>query len=115
MPIKQAVTLDQALDLLNQATALDPKAMWDLVGSRVPCNGAMADHPTVQCGQGEGGPYTVGLLGILNGLFGTSDAGPRAGWGPLAMQYDPNHPEPWATLSFIRTPELDGKPLGSAD
>lgn len=42
--------------------------MQALVESRVPCNDALADHPTVQVGEGPGGRPVVGLLGILNGL-----------------------------------------------
>jgi len=86
--IKHEVTIFEAVDLLNAALKLDRDAMEALVETRVPCNAAFVGHPTlqVQLGQ-EGGPdssATVGLLGILNGIFG-ADA---EGWGAILAHYD---------------------------
>jgi hypothetical protein len=61
---------------------LDPEATDKLVKSRVPCNEALAEHPTIQCGIFDGTKQNrVGLLGVLNGLFGC-DAN---GCGAIAM------------------------------
>jgi hypothetical protein len=46
-----------------------------LINVHVACNQAMADHPTVQVAQLEDGTFAVGLLGILNGLFGADENG----------------------------------------
>lgn len=48
----------------------DPVAVSGLVGQRVACNETLADHPTCQVGGGDEGPWRVGLLGVLNGIFG---------------------------------------------
>jgi hypothetical protein len=85
MPIHTVVTFQHALDLLNEVVLLDPVAAHALIEHRVPCNDGLAQHPTVQVAQGEEqGTCVVGLLGILNGLFGTDSEG----WGILAAVFD---------------------------
>lgn len=63
--------------------------MQQLLEARVPCNEAMAHHPTIQVGNSRDTddperPYTVGLLGILNGLFLPLENG----WGPIMAELD---------------------------
>lgn len=70
--IKASVTLDEAIELLNSALKYDQEAMQQLVAARVPCNDTLAEHPAIQVLE-EGGQCKVGLLGILNGLFGVAD------------------------------------------
>lgn len=74
--IQERCTVEHAVDILNQALKLDPKAMTKLVQNRVHCNSDLAKHETIQVGNyHEPGVYTVGLLGILNGLFGIDEDG----------------------------------------
>lgn len=90
---------DDLIAFLNSLTAIDPVAMGELMAARVPCNEAMANHPTVQvvAGGADGnvgkhagesavpaGEFRVGFLGILNGYAGAFDEGPRKGWGPIS-------------------------------
>jgi hypothetical protein len=82
-------TAADAVDLLNQLCALDRDAMQALVAARVPCNQALGDHPTVQVGaRPDDGSYTLGLLGVLNGLFGVIDVGEYSGCGHIAAKFD---------------------------
>ncbi|HBI37097.1 MAG TPA: hypothetical protein DDY71_05580 [Spirochaetia bacterium] len=67
---KQSITIDDAINFLNELIALDKDAMTKLVTQRVICNEDMAFHPTVQVGINENREYIVGMAGILNGLFG---------------------------------------------
>ncbi len=64
--------IDAAIDLLNRVHAADPTVLPALIAYRVPCNLAVADDPTVQVGKinGAENDWEVGLLGIINGLFG---------------------------------------------
>lgn len=78
------VTPDDAITYLNELVKLDPKAMNALVETRHPCNQALADHPTAQVATSNGGLASVGLLGILNGLFGVDEDG----WGPITANFD---------------------------
>lgn len=85
MPIQATISFQHAIVLLNELVQLDPLAAHALIEQRVPCNGALADHPTVQVVQSEEeGTYAVGLLGILNGLFGTD----AEGWDIVAAVFD---------------------------
>lgn len=70
----EAVTLADAIRTLNDINAADPAVLPALLNFRVPCNQALADHPTVQVGATDHG-YVVGLLGILNGIFGIREDG----------------------------------------
>jgi hypothetical protein len=82
------------VDYMNELLALDRSGITDLVRSCVPCNESLGSHPTCQTGPGSRGPIEVGLLGILNGLCGAEDSGPRKGWGLIAAEYP--HPQPEA-------------------
>lgn len=82
--IKETITVDDAIALLNSMVKADPKATEALVEQRIPCNEALAEHPTIQVVGGEGpNPPKVGLLGVINGMFGIDDQG----WGPIAAQF----------------------------
>jgi len=81
--IKENITLDEVIGFLNELTTLDPNMVTDWINARVVCNKDIYEHPTVQCGTWNG-KKKVGALGILNGLFGSFDEGPKKGWGVLA-------------------------------
>lgn len=66
------------VDLMNSAGAADAQAIRDLIAARVPCNDAMLNHPTIQCGyqnDDQSLPAEVGMLGILNGIVAEMSAG----------------------------------------
>jgi hypothetical protein len=81
--VKEMLLLDEVIEFLNGLIKLDGPAMGALIANRVPCNQAFADHPTVQVAAQNGG-YHVGFLGILNGMFGTDDAG----WGVISFVFE---------------------------
>ena len=70
-------TAADAIRLLNEALAMDRKAIESLVLYRVPLNGhALADHPTIRVGipssvHVDPPGLHVGVLGIINGIFGS--------------------------------------------
>lgn len=82
--------LDHAIDILNEMLALDPTATHLLVETRVPCNDQLEQHPSIQIGGEAGSPTVVGVLGVLNGIFGTygAEAGRLEGYGPIAAMFD---------------------------
>jgi|ERR1035437_5064595 hypothetical protein len=85
--IKPNVTPQELVDFLNELVVLDREAMRDIIYARVECNEALANHPTVQVATYDRFPYALGLLGVLNGLFGVYDEGSRKGWGCIGIQY----------------------------
>jgi hypothetical protein len=62
--------------LLNSAFQADREAIHLLVCNRVPCNRALRDHPDIVVDESRAVPggYTVGLLGIVNGILHDLDA-----------------------------------------
>lgn len=107
---------DRIIDLMNEALKLDPEAVTALIGSRVPCNEALADHPTIQTGMLEC-RRLVGMLGFLNGLCGVwgpegiDGEGYLSGYGPITCgELVRNDPEqPIVIGAFVRTDILRAK------
>lgn len=71
MSNQDVVTLNEAIEYLFELSQLDGFALGELVHARAPCNDELAAHPSVQVAEEEDGHCTVGIVGILNGLFGT--------------------------------------------
>ena len=88
-------TVDEAISVLNTVLEADPEATRYLIEGRVICNEALAAHPTVQVGE-VNGRYYVGLLGVINSLFGVDERE----WGFIAAEYD----DAGRLQRFIRTP-----------
>ena len=80
--LKETVTIDEVLEVLNRIVKTDPQAAHDLVETRVDCNDSLVKDPTIQVAKEEipmlgttGTFYSVGLLGVLNGIFGVHEDG----------------------------------------
>lgn len=100
--MKQSVTPYDVVELLNDLLLRDQEAVHALCESRVACNDEITHHPTVQVAYREekddDGNVTyheckVGLLGLLNGLFGVYDMHnaptvETVGFGPIAAIFD---------------------------
>lgn len=83
--IKASMTVDEVIAFLNSLLAIDPEAIKNLMWHRVRCNGSMADHPSVQVSAyPDKNKPAVGLLGILNGMFGIDEEG----WGQIVVMSD---------------------------
>jgi hypothetical protein len=107
--LRETVSIDDVIALLNEAAAADPQAMIALIGNRVLCNEKLAAHPAVQVGRyasetsaemsgpNVGSVTRVGVLGLLNGVFGINEQG----YGPIVADID-NHAN---TIRFMRTSE----------
>lgn len=78
--LKKSITVHNVIDLLNELSENDMEMMSCLIDARVECNQKTIDHPTVQVTKED----TVGLLGILNGLFGVGSNGR----GPIGCYVD---------------------------
>jgi hypothetical protein len=82
--IKDTISVEDALAFLNELINYDADALRDLIETRVDCNQKMADHPTIQVWARPGQPFQLGVLGLINGLFGADNEG----WGPIAACFD---------------------------
>lgn len=77
------IDLDSVITYLNELIAIDKPAIAALLANRVPCNEYLAEHPTVQVSAQHGG-YHVGMLGIINGMFGVN----RQGFGLIRYVFE---------------------------
>lgn len=74
----------RVVHLLNELLKEDPKAINQLINQRVSCSEKIAPHPTVQVSHTELTGYTLGVLGLLNGLCGIYPDG----MGPVVAIYN---------------------------
>jgi len=81
--IKENVSLSDVCKLLNELIVLDRNCAESLVSQRVACNDAVADHPTIMVDDSQG-TTSIGLLGVLNGIFGIHENG----FGALCVEFD---------------------------
>lgn len=77
-------TVQQAVDLLNEALEIDREAIETLFSQRVAASKALGEHPTIQILTHPGGERTLGVLGLLNGIFGVD----AEQWGFIASCHD---------------------------
>jgi hypothetical protein len=82
--MKEVVTIQDVIDLLNKLIYWDQSTAQRLLTHREPCNPFIALHPTIQVGKDEPGNTVIGIMGILNGLFGVRDDGR----GPICFEMD---------------------------
>ena len=81
--IKKSITPKDVVDLLNKMLCLDSKGTQRFIQNRVEVNMKVANHPTIQVKNYIGDPFpTLGPIGFLNGLFGTT----ADGWGVIAYE-----------------------------
>lgn len=80
-------TVEQAVRLLNEALEADPEAIRKLVDFHVDCNIKLAGHPSIQV-RTVNKSDSVGLLGIINGIFGTVGGGPFDGFGHIVAVFE---------------------------
>jgi len=69
----QVELAERIAKFLNDALEIDHSAVATLCGMRVPCNQELADHPTIQVRAEQDGSFTLGLIGLLNGLVGANE------------------------------------------
>ena len=69
--INRSLSPEDAVRILNELLELDRVAVSSLFSNRVNCNKALADHESVQVLTTGHPHHYVGILGLLNGLFGT--------------------------------------------
>jgi hypothetical protein len=102
-PKDREALADQFIQTLNDLLDDDRVAIEALIEHRVFCSDGVTNHPTVQVSTESEGVHTVGLLGILNGLVGIIEDGPRKGWGFITAVYD----DDGKLVKFQRTANAD--------
>ena len=72
--MKTCISVQDVCDLLNELLKSDYDCNG-IVLNRTKCNDKIANHPTVQVHEDEEGSRFLGLIGIINGLFGINENG----------------------------------------
>ena len=68
--------VDAAIEVLNRALSADPRAIAELLLYRhVECNSVLGEDETIQVRLSGDAVYSVGALGLINGLFGIRRCG----------------------------------------
>lgn len=70
MEKRDEISAQYIVDFLNELLRIDKFAITDLVSERISVNKELANHPTVQVQELVKGVQEIGLLGIINGMFG---------------------------------------------
>lgn len=81
--------LNKIISVLKSAYEADPAAIHALICNRVPCNNLLADHPTIVVDINritEPESYSVGLMGIINGIC------EEVAGGRIAAQFSDENP-----------------------
>lgn len=102
---------DYIIAFLNEVVKVDPKALAQLIETRVPCNEILAKHPSIQVNALDSDDlekgFEVGFLGVLNGMVGTiPEGGEKAGWGYIAAVFE----DDGSLSGFRRTDDPKVKP-----
>lgn len=80
------ILAEKVVGYMNELVELDRVCIGAMVENRIPCNEALANHASCQV-MDQHGDVCVGLLGVLNGLCGIYDDGPKKGWGVIAAEF----------------------------
>jgi len=73
--LKKFITAEDVCGLLNEFLALDYDCASALFSHREKCNDAVTHHPSIQVHQYPGEDSKVGLIGLINGVFGIAEDG----------------------------------------
>jgi len=111
MSVKQTVSIQETVDFLNSLIEIDPDTINNLASIRVGCNRALADHPTVQVGGLSKTYFIVGIIGILNGLFGSD----KHGWGHIAADCEGSKVTKFRVLTDQDVEKYTANKANSAD
>lgn len=79
------IEVDKVVDYLNNILRIDPSVVDELFLNRVPCSEKLHDNSTAQIRKHNNETYSIGVLGIINGLIGI---GEEKQYGPIAMVID---------------------------
>ena len=83
MSVKKIISIEDVCEILNDLLKIDYDACFRLVNHRETCNVKVYNHPTIMVAE-IAGEYTVGIIGLLNGMFGIREDG----FGQLCYNMD---------------------------
>lgn len=70
---RDEISAQYVVDFLNELVRLDKYALTDMMTERISVNKELMNHPTVLVKELVEGVPEIGLLSIINGMFGLED------------------------------------------
>ena len=67
---RDEISAQYVVDFLNELVRLDKYALTDMMSERISVNRELQNHPTVMPKELVEGVHEVGLLSVINGMFG---------------------------------------------
>lgn len=67
---RDEVSAQFVVDFLNELLRMDKYALTDMMTERISINKELQTHPTLQAKEREKGVQEIGLLAVINGMFG---------------------------------------------
>lgn len=67
---RDEISAQYVVDFLNQLLRLDKYALTDMMSERISVNTELKNHPTVQFKELVEGVPEIGLMSVINGMFG---------------------------------------------
>ena len=71
-------------NLLNELLKLDYDCVESLINFHSKCNLSIADLPNVMVREDDNGEFSLGIIGLLNGLFELDEKG----FGKICYEFD---------------------------
>lgn len=71
--MKTNKSVTDAINTLNELVELDRYGIQSLIEKKIVCTPELAEHSTCQVSKNNDGYYEVGLLGVINAIFGVDD------------------------------------------
>ena len=71
--ISETISIDDVVEYLNSVLEADPLALRALLCTFIPCNKKLAKHPTAVVNPAWHEGYTIGVIGLINGMFGVGE------------------------------------------
>jgi hypothetical protein len=106
--IRRGTTIDEFILRMNAFVVKDREGARKVFFNRIPMvEGSKIvgdhNHPIQVFVDKETGKASLSLLGLINGLWGSYDDGPKKGYGPIAANFDDDTNE---FLGFIFVPNM---------
>lgn len=67
---RDEISAQYVVDFLNELLRMDKYALTDMMSERISVNKELLTHPTVKARELVEGVHEIGLLSVLNGMFG---------------------------------------------
>ena len=71
--IRETISIDDVVEYLNSVLEADPLALRALLCTFIPCSKKLAKHPTAIVSPEWWEGFTIGTMGLINGMFGISE------------------------------------------